>query len=289
MNFPFRRALLLGSRGQLGQALVREAEARKLDFEFLTWEAMHEQVGSAADLNRFLRERLPGIHGRISHVVMANGLTDPKRDLAELVRANVDLPRYFREALGAEGIRYVTFGSIMERLPEVCATNSYLKSKLGLFEEIEGLGPSWDVMHVRIHTLYGAYPPPHMFLGQILLALRGASSFRMTSGRQMREYHHVDDIAASVWDLILRPETSVDPSCRTFDLTSGEPVRLAGLARHIFRAFGQEALLEVGALPDPAQENLETQFASTFPSILKRKRAVLPAVVEVLRAHVGHA
>lgn len=275
------RILLLGSRGQLGQALLRESSQRGLDVFYLTWDSMQEsaRLGESVLRNHLNRE-LNLNNVSYSHVLFANGLTDPSRSIEDLVTANVRLPHLFREIIGPSA-RFVSFGSIMERLPHLCETNRYLRSKLELCREVQSAERSWDLMHVRIHTLYGAYPPAHMFLGQILAALNRNESFSMTSGRQMREYHHVDDVSRSVWDLVLSPSKRTE---RVFEMTSGEPVRLADLARFVFKAFGRENLLRVGSLQEPDRENIETRFEATFPEVLRHKRPVLTSVVEVLKA-----
>ena len=41
-------------------------------------------------------------------------------------------------------------------------------------------------------------PHPFMFAGQMLDALEKEKPFKMSGGAQLREYHHVEDIAASV-------------------------------------------------------------------------------------------
>ena len=53
-------------------------------------------------------------------------------------------------------------------------------------------------MHLHLHTLYGGRPQAHMFLGQMIRALERGAEFAMSSGEQLREYHHVHDIAGAM-------------------------------------------------------------------------------------------
>ena len=75
--------------------------------------------------------------------------------------------------------------------------------------------------------------------------LRAGKSFRMSEGRQLREYAHVDDVALSIAALLARTWTGPVH----IELNGGEPVRLSELAGSVFRAFNCERLLHLGAFP----------------------------------------
>jgi nucleoside-diphosphate-sugar epimerase len=131
-------------------------------------------------------------------------------------------------------------------------------------------------MHLRGHTFYGGAPAPHLFLGQMYESLREGSPLRMSAGRQLREYAHVEDVATSIVALLgrdwARPET--------IDLSTGEPVRLSDLARAVFRAFDREELLQVGALPTPAGENLDLRFPRSPAWLLGQPRPPVDGIIE---------
>ena len=78
-----------------------------------------------------------------------------------------------------------------------------------------------------------------MFLGQIMNSLRSNSIFKMSSGNQLREYHHIDDILKCI-ELILKKN-----GAGIINLNHGKPVRLIDLAQFLFRFFSKEHLLEV--------------------------------------------
>ena len=119
-------------------------------------------------------------------------------------------------------------------------------------------------IHLHLHTLYGGQPHPHMFLGQMIGALERGAEFHMTSGEQLREYHHAHDIAGAMlagrdWESAREP----------VHLSSGAPVRLADLARAVFAGSGHR-VAQVGAPPTAAV--ISRPRVHTF----RRSAAVLP-------------
>jgi nucleoside-diphosphate-sugar epimerase len=79
----------------------------------------------------------------------------------------------------------------------------------------------------------------------------------MTSGQQLREYHHFDDEALAIRKIV---------SSRSFgvtDLSHGKPTPLKAIAEAVFASVGKRHLLEVGALPDPVSDNYDKVFPLT--------------------------
>ena len=209
---------------------------------------------------------------------------DPAAPGEELSFSNDVFPRRVMAALqDLDAHRFVTFGTIHETLDAACAANAYFAAKRSLggwMREAAGLpGAAGRFLHLRLHTLYGLPLHPRMFLGQMAAALRAGVPFAMSDGRQLREYHHADDVAEAVRRLLRRPELP-GPA---LDLSSGRPLRLADLARQVFAAFGREDLLQVGALAALAGDNRDRVFPAADPDLLPGREPVR-GVVEVLRA-----
>jgi nucleoside-diphosphate-sugar epimerase len=154
----------------------------------------------------------------------------------------------------------LTIGSVLETFSSLTASNRYLASKAALWAHIGALAAdprlNGRIAHLRAHTVYGGAPAPHSFLGQMHQSLRTGCPFRMSEGRQLREFAHADDVAQSITALLAH--TWAGPVA--MDLSTGEPIRLCELARAVFRAFDCEELLELGALPTPVGENMSAKF-----------------------------
>jgi nucleoside-diphosphate-sugar epimerase len=224
--------------------------------------------------------QLAAIEGDVD-VVFASGLTDPAASTDELALANVEQPAGVIEAtMGWRRFRYLTIGSVLETFSTLATSNRYLASKAALWARLADLAVdprlSGRLVHLRGHTFYGGAPAPHLFVGQMYESLRQGRPLRMSEGRQLREYAHVDDVASSIVALLAREWAR--PAA--VDLSTGEPVRLSDLARAIFRAFDCEKLLQVGALPTPAGENLHLRFSRSPAWLLGKPRPPIDGIIE---------
>jgi nucleoside-diphosphate-sugar epimerase len=265
---------ILGGRGRLGQAIARQYPAADaLCLERAVYQGWG-QAGADADIARFFAPWA----GSGATVFVTSGLLDPKLAPADHQQVNYQLPRNVIAGVAALGLTVVTFGTVMETL--LARHNPYIDSKAALGRHVAELAAAGRaVAHVRVHTLFGGgEPSPFMFLGQILGALRQRAPFNMTLGKQLREYHHVDDEARALALLDAAQVRGV------LDLSSGETVSLRELATAVFAACGAPELLHVGALPEPAEENYSTVFARHPLLGPGAYRPALPAIVDYLQA-----
>ncbi|MDC6380316.1 NAD-dependent epimerase/dehydratase family protein [Pseudomonas graminis] len=267
---------ILGSRGRLGQAIAAQYAPSDVTCVDRSIYEPWSSAGGHAGISEYFAQCLP----ERSVVYICSGLLDPRLSAEELLAVNYHLPRNVIGSLARSGIRVVTFGTAMEH---TLTSNSYVQSKLKLSEYVEDANADGALAtHVRIHTLYGGgEPSPFMFIGQILTAIRTESPFAMTLGRQLREYHHVDDDARAAKSLVDAKLIGL------VDLAHGNPITLRSLAEAIFGAFGKTHLLQLGALPEPTQDNFDLVFER--PQALKDStfREAIPAVIEYLKSRMN--
>lgn len=240
---------IVGSRGRLGQALCRQLGAANVMCIEREIYANWAEAGAASSISSYFSKHPPSE----SVVCICSGLLDPRLPPERLHDVNFKLPQNIIRTLAPLGFRTMTFGTAMEN---TLTANPYVQSKRLLSQLVQSThGEALQATHVRIHTLYGAgEPSPFMFLGQMLTSVRSNTPFEMTLGRQLREYHHVDDDAVAITSLIERN------ICGVVELSHGHPIRLRALAEAVFQALGKPYLLRVGALPEPAQENFGEIF-----------------------------
>ena len=259
--------VLYGSTGLIGSEL-----SRQLDF------------AGAVVIRPTRQNPLEGapLQGPVTFI-FANGITDPRVPEHALREANIEFPRRIIEwTAGNRQARYVTLGSIMENFEDLCATNPYLRSKRDLGRMMQELADP-RALHVRLHTVYGGTPKAHMFLGQIFEAIRQNREFRMSHGRQLREFHHVEDVAHSLITILNHEPGSEALASSVITLSSGEPVRLADLAQSVFKALDREHLLQVGAIQAPSAENTEQVFPRTGTALLPRVRGAVHGVTHWIK------
>jgi len=270
-----RSLILFGAHGQLGSAIARAFPAGdSTQFVAMPWEiAGHWQ---AAQITAWLGQQ-PRLDE--TDIVFANGLTDPSLGRVALTQSNTDFPLRIIEA-GSRfpGLRFMTIGTVMEARSSI--SNGYVASKLALSRQVAALalGPlQGRLLHLRLHTLYGVGEPhPHLFLGQMLSALRANRPFSMSSGRQYRQYHHTDDVAVAVL-AILRANWQHLP---LLQLNSTETLQLGQIAEEVFGHFGKLPLLKMGALTEQATDVWEDpHYVPTDPAYFPAARPALPNIV----------
>ena len=265
--------IILGGRGRLGRALAREFRNERVLAPERSAYKQWWREDSRGDIARYLES---GGTGQGS-ILIACGLIDPRLEFEQLRAVNYRLPVNIIEAVRHLDFKVFTFGTILEHFS---TTNNYAKSKKLLADHVEEYG-GWNVLHMRLHTLYGAgEPPAFMFLGQIVQALRAGTEFSMTSGRQLREYHHFRDEAKGI-------RAMMGSGVRgTIDLSHGHPVTLRDIAKGAFAALGKEHLLHVGAIPDPPEENFHQAFDRPSQLNSIHFRPSLPAINEYVKGLV---
>jgi nucleoside-diphosphate-sugar epimerase len=238
---------VLGGRGRLGQAILAslpKEEGVALDrAQYAQW----WRSDSVPSIARFF-ERAP----ERSVVLVAAGLLDPALPGENHRRVNLELPTRVIEGACAVGLRVVTIGTVMERL--VAHPNAYVATKAALARYVEAsVAAGSTVTHLQVHTLYGCGDPsPFMFLGQMCSALQKGKPFEMSPGRQLREYHHVDDDVAAIHAILNAGLDGV------LAISHGQPCTLLDLATRIFEDLGRMDQLRAGARPEPPNDNYAT-------------------------------
>jgi nucleoside-diphosphate-sugar epimerase len=123
-----------------------------------------------------------------------------------------------------------------------------------------------------------------MFLGQMISALRAGRPFAMSAGTQLREYHHVADVAQAASRLLSLAPWPEEP---VLALSTGRPVRLADLAMAVFTRMQRQTDLQIGALPSPQAENFERIFKPAPDWLLGEAREPLSGVADWVQEMVA--
>lgn len=188
-------------------------------------------------------------------IINASGIVNPQLEFSKLLDVNYHLPLNLNLYSQQSGIKLVTFGTIMENNLEISNSNPYLYSKRKYFEYLLNSKVESNSLHLQIHTWYGGdHLHNHMFLGQMYNALTRKISFDMSSGSQLREYHHINDDLAALQLLL-------ELNCYgVYQINHGEAISLRDLAESIFRSYGLLKLLKVNKLKMPQHEILEENF-----------------------------
>lgn len=261
-----RKIAIVGAGGQIGSALFRILNTQGQNPLSWNWKNLPLSWDPPID------------------VVVASGLISPERGESALLEANLKIPQRIADSLKNPGSRILTIGTIQERFEEACQKNPYLHSKLILGKWMK---QNWNgegdgkCLHVRLHTVYSEKPKPHMFLGQIARALKENTPFEMSAGSQLREYHHVDDVAGAIAKLLM-----TEWHTPVVELSSGDPVKLSDLAQRVFNHFKKPELLKIGVKQIQQGENLNQIFSPSPPELFKSRdwrTGIILAMEKVLK------
>ena len=124
-----------------------------------------------------------------------------------------------------------------------------------------GVGFTW----ARLFYLYGPFEDERRLVPAVIRAQLDGREFPATVGTQVRDYLHVEDVAAALCALATQRVTG------TFNVCSGEKVTVGELISEVARIAGHPELIRLGALPqrtgDPAYirgENTRLRAATSW-------------------------
>ena len=267
--------LIIGARGRLGRAIALSCHPdlvmtppRSLYAEWWREDAIDK-------ISQYLGKAIAAP----CNIFVASGIINPCLCKEEHYRANYLLHRNIIEGGTKLGFKVVTFGTVMESVVSDQTVNPYLSNKIKLGRFVKSFSEKSNLaLHIRLHTLFGGgMPEDFMFLGQIFRSLISKSEFNMTSGTQLREYHHVDDEVLAITKIL----ESNASGC--VELNHDAVFTLKDIAHYIFSAFSLSELLKVGKLQLPCDDNFKSVFKR--PIVIKdiHFRETLPALVDYLR------
>ncbi len=246
--------LIVGANSNLAKSIANVSSEEVLTMSRNEYKDWHYESASGA-----IREFLCKSENRFSRIYLTAGITDPSHSARRIQEVNLDLPLRVIRVASELGIRTITFGTVAETFGGL--PNNYVASKVALSNEMLRNGYFDNLAkHFRLHTLFGGTTiKSHMFLGQMVESILSNKEFYMSAGNQIREYHHVDDVAEII------NNTDLDEGIGNFHISHGKPHRLIDVALSVFSKYGDLNKLKVGKLEIDQSENFESRF-TPWPS-----------------------
>jgi nucleoside-diphosphate-sugar epimerase len=103
----------------------------------------------------------------------------------------------------------------------------------------EGMGVTW----ARLFYLYGPMEDARRLVASVVRALLAGEPVAISPGQQVRDFLHVEDVAAA---LAILGERHLDG---VFNIGSGQPITVADIATTLGRLCERESLVQLGARP----------------------------------------
>lgn len=182
-------------------------------------------------------------------IYVAIGILSSQSKTSELERVNVQIPILIAGAIKGTDSRIVTFGSIIKKDQNICSSNPYIHTKKKLSKYLQNNLQEDEFLHLRLHTLYGGKKlNSEMFLGQLFISIKDGTEFLMSSGPQIREYHHIED------DLKAMELLQVNEHKGIQEISHGEVFTLIEIAEQVLYYFDAPQLLIAGKKEEPSAE-----------------------------------
>ena len=264
-----RRILLTGAGGFVGRPCLEALVERGWEVHAVTSREAPESAGGArwrrADLLDAGEIRALIRDVRPSHLLHLAWHLDPRGDLYRSpenfrwVSAGLELLRAFAEA-GGRRVVFVGSGAEYDWRHGFCSeaatplapstTYGLCKRALSeLFGDFLALhGPEVTGAWARLFFLYGPHERPQRLIASVIQSLLRGEATRCSHGRQLRDYLFTLDAATALVEVLDSKVGGV------INVASGEPTRLADLIRRTARRLGREDLVELGAIPVPADD-----------------------------------
>lgn len=264
-----KRVLVTGATGFVGRYAVASLLERGYEVHAVSSKPREESAAAggarwhAADLLR--DEEVASLVGRISptHLLHFAWYAEPGKywtstENFRWVRASLNL----LEAFAAGGGRRVVMAGTCaeyewggdricsEETTPLAPSTPYGTCKHSLHMMLEafaaqaGLSAAWG----RIFFLYGPREYPSRLVASVVNSLLRNEVARCSHGNQVRDFLHVEDVARAFVTL-LDGETA-----GAVNIASGVPVTLKEVIHTIARKLGREELIQLDAVPAPANE-----------------------------------
>ena len=107
-----------------------------------------------------------------------------------------------------------------------------------------GMGFAW----ARFFYLYGPGEQQARLVRSVIQALQSGGMAECTTGEQIRDFLHVEDVASAVWAIAQSNLTG------SVNVASGQPVKIRDIAETLGRILQASSKLAFGALPTDPQE-----------------------------------
>jgi nucleoside-diphosphate-sugar epimerase len=106
----------------------------------------------------------------------------------------------------------------------------------------------WSSVTARLFNTYGPQEPGVRLVPSLITALLDGNSCALTSGTQVRDFLHVDDVADAIWTIASSELRGV------VNVAASVPLTVADVAREVARQIGRPDLIGLGTRPHPEED-----------------------------------
>jgi len=260
IKLAYKNILVTGGNGFLGQNLVtalNEYHTNVYILDTVKKNVNNEFICDINDINK-IHNIIKEIHPDIIFHLAANLTRDRNFDnhdeiikvnysgTVNLLKAlqNVDYENFiFTSSSEVYGLNKAPFKETMCPIP----TSPYSMSKYFAEIAIRTFSNIYKKNYtiLRLFNFYGYNMPDTFFISQLLNSLKNNSVFKMTAGKQKRDFVHIDDVINAM--LIVASNTEISKN-EIFNICTGKSITIKELALYCKSYLNSECRIEFGAL-----------------------------------------
>ena len=256
------RTLMTGATGFIGRRLASVLVQNGQE--------VHAVVRAQTDLGRLVPGVEPHLHDG-GEETLSGILTDVRPDIVvhlaarfqdrhvpgdveRLIKDNITFGVILLEAMAQTGTRRLVNTSTSwqhyqgQAYSPTClyaATKQAFEALLRYYSDTQGL----NVLTLKLFDTYGPRDPRGKLVSQFLRTVRDGSSLDMSSGEQLLDLVHVDDVVSAYMVAMKRLMSGVAPGEESFAVSSGRHIQLREFAALFSACAGSPLHINWGARP----------------------------------------
>ncbi len=254
-----RTVLLTGATGFLGSVLARRlttlgyqviavtrrrSALRRISVDDVALLHLTEALYSAAPF-----EGLPAIQ-MVIHTATSYGRHGESAD--EILQPNFVLASRLLEAALATSARLFINADTL--LPPTASQYSASKTRFRDWARARMERESMSFANLRIEQMYGPGDDASKFSAYVIRScVEDAHAIKLTAGEQMRDFIHVDDVAAA-FETLMSAAPALRAGFHEYEVGTGDAISLRDFANTVRKLAGAHTRLDFGALPYRANE-----------------------------------
>jgi UDP-glucuronate decarboxylase len=246
-----RAAMHLSSLGHEVHGVVRPGGSRERLAALAPKTSVHEaDLANAARIRSLAHDTRPDLAIHLAWYAVPGKYLTSDENLRQ-VEATLALAGALSEArcprLVTAGTCFeydTAYGLLSEHTP-TAPRFLYSACKLAVFEMLRQACRGWAMSfcHLRFFYTYGPWEAPARLVPAVIGPLLKGQEARVTSGEQVRDFLHIDDVASAIG------AASTSAVEGAVNVGSGAPVWVRDVVAAAARACGREDLVRYGALP----------------------------------------
>lgn len=241
--------VLVGSTGAVGSCLTSHLPDSTIA---ISGQRVRHWISQSNSRNfkMALETDLPNLSKSSLVLINCVGITNPLGNIDELVKVNYEFPLRLLQSLDEKIATFVNFGSVLESFVQD-DTNAYLNTKVRISTALRMFDTKTRLINFKLNTIYGGYKnPAHLLIGQLENSIKMRTTLPLSSGSQIREYHHLRDVSIVLSDIIQQGSVFGE-----IDLNYGFATTIRDVIYQVMRNLNLDHLLDFDFREDPVNDN----------------------------------